>query len=95
MIVKIYTSPLKTKRYMVEMTDGKKIHFGLKGGNTYVDHNDKLKRDNYRARHYAQEKKFIDGLIVSPSLMSYYILWGDSTNITKNVATLNRMLKPR
>ena len=35
---------------------------------------------------------FIDKLIPSPSLFSYYILWGDSTDINKNIKKLNRRL---
>ena len=73
------------------MNDGKYYDFGLEGGSTYLDHKDKTKRDNYRRRHYAQEKKLIDNLIPSPALFSYYILWGNSSDITENIRALNKM----
>ena len=73
------------------MNDGKYYDFGLDGGSTYLDNKDKTKRDNYRRRHYAQEKKLIDNLIPSPALFSYYILWGNSSDITENIRALNKM----
>jgi hypothetical protein len=56
------------------MTDGTEIHFGLKGGFTYVDEKDKTKRYNYHARHMANktEKKLITSLTPSPSLIFQY-----------------------
>ena len=84
-------SPRKNKRYRVYMNDGKHYDFGLEGGSTYLEHKDKTKRDNYRRRHYAQEKKLIDNLIPSPALFSYYILWGNSSDITENIRALNKM----
>jgi hypothetical protein len=55
MIVNIKSSPLKYKRYRVFMNNGKHYDFGLKGGQTYLDHKDKTKRLNYWKRHYANE----------------------------------------
>ena len=86
-------SPRKNKRYRVYMNDGVYYDFGLEGGKTYLDHKDKRKRDNYRKRHYAQEKNLIDNLTPSPSLFSYYILWGNSSDITENIRELNKMFK--
>ena len=40
----------KNKKYYV-IYKGKKIHFGLKNGSTFIDHKDKKKRDAWRARH--------------------------------------------
>ena len=67
------------------MDDGKKYNFGLDTGSTYIDHHDKQIREAYRARHYANdiERKLIDNLIPSPSLFSWYVLWGPYTNIEK------------
>ena len=44
------TSTNKNKKYYV-IYKGKKIHFGLKNGSTFIDHKDKNKRDAWRARH--------------------------------------------
>ena len=78
-----------------EYKNGKKYNFGLKGGSTYLDHKDKIKRDNYRRHHLGnpKEKQLIEGLTPSPALFSYYILWGDSTDININIRKLNKLIK--
>ena len=95
MIVKIINSPLKTKRFRVFLDNNKHYDFGLKNGNTFIDHFDEKKRLNYRKRHYGnkKEKYLIDNLIPSASLMSYYLLWGDSNNLFENIDALNKLLK--
>ena len=65
---------------------------------TYIDHKDKTKRRNYQLRHYnsKREQHFISELIPSPALFSYYILWGESTSIRKNIQKLNnKLLRPQ
>ena len=37
--MQIKVSPRKTKRFMAVFDNGKKTHFDLEGGNTYIDHN--------------------------------------------------------
>ena len=91
-IIKLVKSPRKNKRYRVYLENNEYFDFGLDGGNTYIDHGNKKKRDNYRKRHYAQERKLIDNFITSPALFSYYLLWGDSTDINKNIEKLNRLI---
>ena len=90
-IIKLVKLPRKNKRFRVYLENNEHFDFGLDGGNTYIDHGNKKKRDNYRKRHYVQEKKLIDSLTPSPALYSYYLLWGDSTDINKNIEKLNRM----
>jgi S-adenosylmethionine:diacylglycerol 3-amino-3-carboxypropyl transferase len=77
------------------LTDGTEIHFGLKGGFTYVDEKDKTKRYNYFARHMANktEKKLITSLTPSPSLFSSMILWGKYDDIDKNKDLLNKLFR--
>jgi hypothetical protein len=93
MIVDIKASPLKTKRYRVFMDNGKYYDFGLKNGNTYLDHHDKVIRENYIKRHYANpiENKLIDNLIPSPALFSMYLLWGKYTALKDNINHLNNL----
>ena len=94
MIKSIEKSLLKNKRFRVTLTNNDHYDFGLDGGETYIDHADIQKRSNYRKRHIAngKERQLIESLIPSPALFSYYILWGDSTNINENIKTLNRMI---
>jgi hypothetical protein len=94
-ITKIEPSSRKDKKYTATLNNNQKIHFGLQGSNTYTDTATKETRENYLKRHLANktEKKLIDNLIISPSLLSYYITWGESKSIQENTKTLNKMLK--
>ena len=70
-------SKRKNKRFYV-LYDDKYIHFGAKNGSTYIDHHDKLKRKNWRARHSKIINK--DGIPfykikTSPEYWSYTLLW--------------------
>jgi len=94
-IIKLEDSQLKSKRFRIYLDNNKHYDFGLKSGETYIDHRDKIKRDNYRRRHYnsINEQPYIQNLIPSPALFSYYLLWGDSSSINQNIKTLNKLLK--
>jgi hypothetical protein len=102
MIIKLTDSPLPFKRYRVFMDNGDKprstlkhFDFGLKDGTTYIDHKDKILRENYLKRHLANttEKHLIQNLIPSPALFSALLLWGKHTDIKKNVIELNKLWK--
>jgi hypothetical protein len=83
----ITQSDRKDKRYVAIFDNGKKVHFGLKGGQTYIDHLDKAKRDAYLKRHQKNED-WEDPY--TPGALSKWILWGDSTNINKNIADFKK-----
>ena len=93
-ILRIEPSNRKNKRYKAILSDDREIHFGLKNGKTYLDHKDNAKRLAYHARHYSnkQEKKLIDNLTLSPSLLSIYLLWGYYDTMEENVKYLNNKL---
>ena len=101
MILNIQPSTLKHKRYMATFRkpDGteKIYHFGYKNGHsygfTYIDGATEAQRDAYRARHLgnATENALIKNLSPSPATFSYYILWGDSRDISRNVTKLNNL----
>ena len=78
--MKIENSTRKNKRYVAIFNNGKKVHFGFKGGSTYIDHKDKEKRKNYRARHDVNESKFYKDPY-RPATLSRFILWGEATNL--------------
>ena len=75
-IIKLEDSHLKTKRFKVYLDDGTHYNFGLKDGETYLDHHDKVKRENYRRRHYnsVKEQPYIKNIIPSPALFSFYLI---------------------
>ena len=82
--MKVEKSNRKNKRYVAIFNDGERIHFGFKGGSTYLDHKDKTKRKNYIARHEALEKKFYNDPR-RPATLSRFILWGDATNLNQAI----------
>jgi hypothetical protein len=86
----ITQSNRKDKRYLATFDNGTKIHFGLKDGQTYIDHLDKKKRSAYLKRHMKNENW--DDPYTAGSL-SRYILWGDSTNINKNISDFKQRFK--
>jgi hypothetical protein len=93
-IINIIVSPRKNKRFRAVLSDNSTVDFGLLGANTYLDGADINTRENYRKRHYnsSVEKPLIDNLVISPSLLSYYLIWGDYRDINKNVKVLNKLL---
>jgi len=98
MINNIELSNRKNKRFMITINRGfKKIHFGDKNGSTFIDHKDEVKRINYFNRHYnnKNENRYIDQMILSPSVLSLFILWGPYTDIKDNLKLLNYVLRKR
>ena len=95
-ISRIVDSPLKTKRFRIYLDDNKHFDFGVKDKHeTYIDHHDKTRRERYRQRHYNSERErpYIENVVPSSALFSYYVLWGESTSIPKNISHLNKLLK--
>tara|TARA_R110000796_G_scaffold39632_7_gene98726 strand:- start:657 stop:956 length:300 start_codon:yes stop_codon:yes gene_type:complete len=86
-------SDRKEKRFKAVFTyqDGKTrtTHFGLKNpkGGTYIDHQDKDIRRRYRARH-RQDLKTKD--YTRAGFLSYYILWGNETNLKDAVESYKK-----
>jgi len=59
-------------------------HFGQRNPKkgTYIDHGDKKSRSAFRARH----KKDLDTKdFKRAGYLSYFLLWGDSNNLNKNI----------
>ena len=77
-------SDKKTKKFKIVLSmNGKKktIHFGSKNSKTYVEGASDKKRENYIKRHKVRE----DWAEINPGSLSRFILWGDSTNLIKNL----------
>jgi hypothetical protein len=75
------------KRFRIEFSDPKKvIHFGQRGGNTYLDHQDELKRENYLKRHMVNE----DWSEVNAGSLSAFLLWGPSSDLRINLTSYLR-----
>lgn len=74
----------KKFKAIFEMDNGRKkvVHFGAKGMDDYTITKDKEQRERYRMRH---KKDLKTGDPTKPGYLSYFILWGDSTDIIKNI----------
>jgi hypothetical protein len=62
----------------------KTVHFGAKGMDDYTKTHDKEQRTRYRTRH-AKDLTTRDP--TKAGFLSYYILWGDSTNLQQNISS--------
>ena len=88
MLLDVVKSNRKNKRFMAIFSNGKKIHFGLKGGSTYIDHHEILKRLNYLKRHEVNENW--DDPYTAGALSSYF-LWGNNTTLKDNIKEFNKV----
>jgi len=77
----IKPSTKKDKRYMAVFKNGVIVHFGSKNSSTYIDHHDKIKRENYLKRH-SKNENWNDPY--SAGALSRYLLWGDYTSLNEN-----------
>ena len=82
--LQIFKSDNPKKKYKAVFNqDGKTktIHFGSSPHQDYTQHHDKNRRVLYRQRH----EKDLKGDFMRAGYLSYYILWGDSTNLQTNI----------
>lgn len=88
MLLNIEKSNRKHKRFMATFSNGKKIHFGLDNGSTYIDNNDILKRFNYLKRHEVNENW--DNPYTAGTC-SAYLLWGNHKTLKENMKDFNKV----
>tara|TARA_R110000765_G_scaffold298535_2_gene393623 strand:+ start:2106 stop:2411 length:306 start_codon:yes stop_codon:yes gene_type:complete len=90
----VVSTPEKSKKRLkaiFRIHKGGKIikitNFGLKGGSTYIDNKDKIKRKNYRKRHKGDLKTndFKRG-----GFLSMGLLWGEHTDLKNNLIDYKR-----
>ena len=88
--LQISQSDNSKKKYKAVFTkpDGKTktVHFGASGYEDYLQHHNKDRRVPYRQRH----EKDLKGDPLRAGYLSYYILWGDSTNLQTNIKTFKK-----
>jgi hypothetical protein len=67
-----------------ELKDGRKKRtaFGSEGMDDYTIKHDKEQRERYRQRH---RKDLETGDPTRAGFLSYYVLWGDSKSVRRNV----------
>lgn len=69
--------------------DRKKVHFGLEGSSTFIDHNDEKKKDAYLARHRKNEDW---SNYLSRGSLSRYLLW-NKTTLSASIADFKKRFK--
>jgi hypothetical protein len=88
-LVDIKNSPRKDKRLVATVDAlGKlhKIHFGLKGGSTFLEHGDENKKDNYIKRHIVNENHTNP---LTAGFWARWILWNKPT-LNESIADVKR-----
>jgi hypothetical protein len=89
--IRLDVSDRPSKKYVFIFRDDnkiKKIHFGSRNSQTYLDHHDKSKRNNYLKRHKALGENWNQ---INAGSLSAFILWGPSINLHENLVNyLNR-----
>ena len=94
MKLNVSKSDKKDKKLKAVFTseDGKTktTHFGSKGMSDYTINKDKERRRLYRVRH---KKDLLTKDFTRAGYLSYYILWGDHTNLQKNITDYKRKFK--
>jgi hypothetical protein len=78
-------------KWVALFKDGKRVKFGAEGYEDYTMHKNRARRDLYRKRH---EKDLRTGNPYRPGYLSYFILWGDHTNLRDAVRAYNREFFP-
>jgi hypothetical protein len=91
-LINIIVSPIMNKKLRAIFRDPeghiKQVDFGAKGMSDYTIHKDTERRERYRVRH-SKDLKTNDP--TRPGYLSYYILWGDSTDINKNIRDYRKL----
>jgi hypothetical protein len=80
-LLDIVMSSRKNKKLMATFEINgviKKVHFGSKHSQTYLDHNDDLKKSYYIKRHRALGTEDIDDP-TTPAALSMFLLWNKRT----------------
>lgn len=91
-LVSIKKSIKPTKKYTANFKVGDKVkmvHFGAEGYTDYTLGASDETRDAYRARH--RNDRINEPM--TPGALSYYILWGDSRSLNKNILLFKKQFK--
>lgn len=93
--VEIKPGTAKNKKWKAIFYDdaGKKLktsQFGDKRYQDYTQSKDKESRRKYKIRHKSDLKS---GDYMKPGFLSYYILWGQSGELTSNINAYKKMFK--
>jgi hypothetical protein len=77
-------------KWVAVFKNGKQTPFGAKGADDFTLTRDIEQRRRYRTRH---KKDLRSGDPEKAGLLSYYILWGKSTNMSDNIKAYEKRFK--
>ena len=86
-LIRVVVSPRIGKKWRAEFDDGTHTDFGAAGMEDYTQHHDKERRERYRSRH---RRDLETGDSKRAGYLSWYLLWGDSTSLARNLADYRR-----
>ena len=81
-LLRVIRSPLATKKWRAEFSDGTHTDFGAAGYEDYTQHHDPKRRDAYIRRH---AKDLATNDPTRAGYLSFYLLWGPSTSLAANL----------
>lgn len=85
-LLKVAKSPIARYKLRATWSDGTHTDFGATGYSDYSLHKDKERRERYRMRH----RKDRITIPQTAGALSWHLLWGASTDISKNVTSFKR-----
>lgn len=91
-LLKIENSNRKNKKLVATFFKNDKIknvHFGDSRYSDFLQHKNIDRRTRYYKRHHKELKPNIEA--DTPSALSFYILWGPSTDINKNISNFKNV----
>ena len=92
-IIKLEPADDGVHKWIAHFEDGKQTKFGAVGYKDYTQYpHDIERRRLYRERHLTDLKTNDP---TRAGFLSYYILWGDSTSIKRNLQEYNRRFKKK
>ena len=87
MITRVVRANDGVHKYIAFFDNGRRTRFGAVGMDDYTLKGDKAQRARYRFRH---KKDLATRDPYRAGYLSYYLLWGDSTSLQKNISDYNR-----
>lgn len=97
MITRIEKCPSHLKRFRAYMSDGCYYDFGKIGVETFIDKRNTRIREHYYNYHLGKpiDKAIIKYLIVCPTLLEVFLLYGRFDTIEQNALFLNKILSDK
>jgi hypothetical protein len=93
-LVKVVRNARGRKKYTAHFLVGdrpRKTRFGARGYEDYTMHHDRARREKYRRRH---RKDLQTRDPTRAGFLSYFLLWGPSVSLAKNIANYRHALRP-